>query len=287
MKRTLVLLAFLTGTFTSNAQLLWKISGNGLPKSSYILGTHHVASSDVCDMIAGFDQAYQSIEQVYGEVETDLMNSTSAQMKVLAHTFMPKGQTLSSLYNEEETAKINQFLKSTIGAELSAFDKLKPVALSSTIQMLLAQKIFPDFDATKAIDAHMQTMAKQDNKAAKGLETLEFQINLLYDSPLEEQAEELLKMAEMGAKAEESIIKLTENYLKQDLEGLLEIMLEDSEPGELDDILYNRNRNWIVQMKDIMPQAPTMFVVGAGHLPGELGVLNLLKEEGYTVEAVW
>lgn len=287
MKRTLALLAFLAGTFTSNAQLLWKVSGNGLEKPSYILGTHHIASSDVCDMIAGFDEAYNAIEQVYGEVDTDKMNSTGAQMKVLSHTLMPKGQTMSSLFTEEQIEKINQFLKPILGAELSSFDKLKPVALTSTIQVLLSQKLFPDFDAKNAIDSYMQTKAKKDKKATNGLETLEFQIDLLYDSPLEEQAEELVEMAEMGPKAEESIIKLTEHYLKQDLESLLQIMMEDAEPGELDDILFNRNRNWIGQMKDIMPQAPTMFVVGAGHLPGELGVLNLLKKEGYKVEAVW
>ena len=94
-------------------------------------------------------------------------------------------------------------------------------------------------------------------------------------------------MAEKGKKAEEDIVKLTKCYLKQDLDGLWEIMMEDAEPGELDDFLFNRNKNWIVQMKDIMPQTQTMFVVGAGHLPGELGVLSLLKKDGYKIEPVW
>lgn len=287
MKRTLVLLAFLAGTITSNAQLLWKVSGNGLKNSSYILGTHHVASSDICDMIAGFDAAYKAIEQVYGEVETEKMNSATAQMKILSNSFMPKGQKMSSLFTEEQAVKINEFLKPILGAELPAFDKFKPVTLTSMIQVLLAQKLFPDFDAKKAIDSHMQAKAKKDNKATKGLETIEFQINLLYGTPLEDQAKELLEMAEMGPKAEESIIQLTESYLKQDLDALLKIMMEDSEPEELEDILYARNRNWIGLMKDIMTQAPTMFVVGAGHLPGDLGVLNLLNKEGYEVEPVW
>lgn len=287
MKRTLVLLAFLAGTITSNAQLLWKVSGNGLKNSSYILGTHHVASSDICDMIAGFDAAYKAIEQVYGEVETEKMNSATAQMKILSNSFMPKGQKMSSLFTEEQAVKINEFLKPILGAELPAFDKFKPVTLTSMIQVLLAQKLFPDFDAKKAIDSHMQAKAKKDNKATKGLETIEFQINLLYGTPLEDQAKELLEMAEMGPKAEESIIQLTESYLKQDLDALLKIMMEDSEPEELEDILYARNRNWIGLMKDIMTQAPTMFVVGAGHLPGDLGVLNLLNKEGYKVEPVW
>ena len=100
-------------------------------------------------------------------------------------------------------------------------------------------------------------------------------------------AADLLEMAEDGSKTEETLIKLTEHYLEQNIEGLWQIMLEDSEPGELDDLVYNRNRNWIGQMKQIMPEKPTMFVVGAGHLPGELGVLNLLKKEGFKVEPVW
>ena len=287
MKRTLILLAFLAGTLTSHAQLLWKISGNGMGKASYLLGTHHVASASICDNIEGFNQAYNSIEQVCGEVKTDEMNSAKTQMKVLKLSFMPKGQTLSSLYSAEEVEKINQFMQQTLGTEISAFNKFKPVTVSSAIQMLLAQKLFPDFKAKDAIDSYMQTKAKKDKKATNGLETVEFQVNLLYDSPLDKQAKELLEMAEMGPKAEESIIKLTECYLKQDLDGLWQIMLEDTDEDELDDFLYNRNRNWIVQMKDIMPQTPTMFVVGAGHLPGELGVLNLLKEEGFEVEPVW
>ena len=287
MKRILILLAFSAATFTANAQLLWKISGNGLKNPSYILGTHHIASGDICDKIAGFKDAYNSIQQVYGEVVTDEMNSASAQMKVLKSSLMPKGQTLSSLYTPEQIEKIDQFLKSIFGKRLSAFDKLKPIALTSSIQVLMAQKLFPDFKLENGIDSHMQTMAKKDKKSVRGLETVEFQLSILYDTPVEDQAKELLEMAEKGKKAEEAILKLTDHYIKQDLDGLWEIMIEDAEPGELDDFLFNRNRNWIIQMKDIMPQTQTMFVVGAGHLPGEDGVLNLLKKEGYKIEPVW
>ena len=68
---------------------------------------------------------------------------------------------------------------------------------------------------------------------------------------------------------------------------MMEMMLEDSEPEEMEKLVYSRNRNWIVQMKEIMPATPTMFVVGAGHLPGDEGVLTLLKKEGFKVEPVW
>jgi uncharacterized protein YbaP (TraB family) len=133
----------------------------------------------------------------------------------------------------------------------------------------------------------MQTKAKKDKKTVKGLETIDFQVEILYDSPIEEQAEDLLEMATQGEEARKMIIDLTELYRKQDLAGLWELMLKDTEPDEIETLIFGRNRNWVVQMKDLMPAAPTMFVVGAGHLPGDQGLIRLLEAEGYKLEPVW
>ena len=287
MKRTLVFLAFLAGTLSANAQILWKVSGNGLQEPSYILGTHHAASKDICDNISGFNDAYASIEQVYGEVDTKEMNSAATQIKMMPHMKMPKGQTLSSLYTEEQLKKIDDYITPLLGMGVNAFDKIKPAVLSASIQLTIIMKIYPEFDPAKGIDSQMQTMARKDKKSALGLETVDFQVDLLYNSPLEEQAAELLEMVEEGQEAEKMIIDLTNRYLKQDLPGLWELMQKDSEPEELEKLVYSRNRNWTAQMKEIMPQTPTMFVVGAGHLPGEQGLIKLLEQEGYKLEPVW
>ena len=287
MKRTLVFLAFLAGTLSANAQILWKVSGNGLQKPSYILGTHHVASKDICDNIAGFNDAYNSIEQLYGEVDTEKMNSMATQLKMLTHMKMPKGQTLSSLYTEDQLKVVDEFVTSVLGVGVKSFDAYKPVMVSSSLQVFIAMKVYPDFNAEKAIDSHMQAMAKKDNKEVGGLETIEFQINMLYDEPLEKQAADLLEMAEKSKEAEEDIIRLTELYRQQELAKMWDLMLEDTEPEELETLIYGRNRNWVEQMKNIMPAAPAMFVVGAGHLPGDQGLIKLLEKEGYTLEPVW
>ena len=73
MKKRLIfiLAASVILTFQSNAQLLWKISGNGLEKPSYLFGTHHVAPIHICDSIAGFNEAFNSCKQLYGELELD------------------------------------------------------------------------------------------------------------------------------------------------------------------------------------------------------------------------
>lgn len=287
MKRTLVFLAFLAGTLSANAQILWKVSGNGLQKPSYILGTHHAASKDICDNIAGFNDAYADIEQVYGEVDTKDMNSAATQIKMMPHMKMPKGQTLSSLYTEEQLKKIDDYITPLLGMGVKAFNQIKPAVLSSSIQLAIIMKLYPEFDATKGIDSQMQTIARKDKKSALGLETVDFQVDLLYNSPLEEQAAELLEIVEEGQETEKMIVDLTNCYLKQDLPGLWELMQKDSEPEELEKLVYSRNRTWTAQMKEIMPQAPTMFVVGAGHLPGEQGLIKLLEQEGYNLEPVW
>lgn len=287
MKRTLIFIALIAGTLSANAQILWKISGNGLQKPSYILGTHHAASKDICDNIAGFNEAYEGIEQVYGEVDTKKMNSTGTQLQMLPYMTMPKGQTLSSLFTEEQAQKIDEYITSLLGVGLKAFNNLKPATLQASIQLAIIMKLYPKFDGANGIDSQMQQMARKDKKGAFGLETVEFQVELLYDTPLEEQAAELLEMVEQGKEAEEMIIELTDLYLKQDIAGLWELTLKDSEPEELEKLIYSRNRNWIAQMKDIMPQTPTMFVVGAGHLPGEQGVIRLLEQTGYKLEPVW
>jgi uncharacterized protein len=81
-------------------------------------------------------------------------------------------------------------------------------------------------------------------------------------------------------------------YYAQDLKGLLDVMNEkfnttcDATPDETAKLIDNRNVDWASRMPAIMKTAPTLFVVGAGHLPGDKGVLKLLQNKGYTVEAV-
>ena len=287
MKKTLIILAFLAGAFSSNAQLLWKISGNGLQKPSYLFGTHHIADKTICDGINGFDEAYNSVERLYGEVDTEKMNGIATQLKVMANMKLPKGQTLSSFYTEEQLKVIDEFVTAVMGVGVKSFDNYKPIMLSSSLQVFIAMKLYPDYDAEKAIDSYMQAKAKKDKKMVNGLETIDFQIDLLYNEPLEKQAADLLEMAENSQESEEAIIKLTELYRQQELEALWDLMMEDTELEEMEALLFERNRNWVAQMKDIMPAAPSMFVVGAGHLPGDQGVISLLEKEGYKLEPVW
>ena len=273
-------------SLTANAQLLWKISGNGLEKPSYVFGTHHMASTAICDSIRGFEDAFASVEQVLGEVDVAIMNDPATTMQMMPYMMMPEGQTLTSLFTAKEVILINSFIKPKLGFTLKDLNTMKPAFLSNMITVLLSMEHFPEYENEEGIDSHLQYRAKKHGKNVGGLETVEFQMDMLFNEDLETQADDLVDLVKNGDKAMKATGKLAQIYMTQDMKKINRFMHKSSDKEEIKKLLDDRNMNWIVQMKVIMPETPTMFVVGAGHLPGKNGVLSLLQKEGYTVEAV-
>ena len=288
-----LLLMFFCITLGVNAQLLWKVSGNGLDKPSYIFGTHHVAPLSMKDSIAGMTEAMNGTSQVYGELVMEDMMKPEMLMKMQQAMMLPTDTTLKSLFTQAQYDSIASVVKENIGMELAMFDKLKPAALNVQLAVVLSVKALKGYNPQEQLDTWFQTQAKQAGKKVGGLETMESQINILYNSQsLKRQAQQLYCSATHIDYGIDMTRRLAEAYLNQDLDKLLEITEEkmgnvcDSTPEEEEALIYGRNANWAKQMPGIMKQASTLFVVGAGHLPGEHGVLKLLEKQGYTVEAM-
>jgi uncharacterized protein YbaP (TraB family) len=76
-------------------------------------------------------------------------------------------------------------------------------------------------------------------------------------------------------------------YLKQDLNAIEASF--SKEPGfdqQRPFLLDNRNKNWINTLSGVLPTTPVFIAVGAGHLPGKMGLIELLRQAGYTVKAI-
>ena len=293
MKKIFALLMFFCITLGVNAQLLWKVSGNGLDKPSYIFGTHHVAPLSMKDSIAGMTEAMNGTSQVYGELVMEDMMKPEMLMKMQQAMMLPTDTTLKSLFTQAQYDSIASVVKENIGMELAMFDKLKPAALNAQLAVVLSVKALKGYNPQEQLDTWFQTQAKQAGKKVGGLETMESQINILYNSQsLKRQAQQLYCSATHIDYGIDMTRRLAEAYLNQDLDKLLEITEEkmgnacDSTSEEEEALIYGRNANWAKQMPGIMKQASTLFVVGAGHLPGEHGVLKLLEKQGYTVKAM-
>ena len=112
-------------------------------------------------------------------------------------------------------------------------------------------------------------------------------MDMLFNEDLETQADDLVDLVKHGDKTMKAAGKLAQIYMTQDMKKINRFMHKGSDKEDIKKMLDDRNMNWIVQRKVIMPETPTMFVVGAGHLPGKNGVLKLLENEGYTVEPIY
>ena len=149
------------------------------------------------------------------------------------------------------------------------------------------------FNPQATFDGYFQQVAQQQGKGVGGLETPEFQVQTLFKgTTLERQKQLLMCLVDNKEYTELMAERLVKAIFSQDLVGVKAVMDEkeqnqcDSTPEEEDQLIYNRNANWVKLMPQIMKDKPTFFAVGAGHLPGDKGVLQLLQNAGYTIEGV-
>ena len=292
------MLAVMAVTF-ANAQLLYKISGKGLEKPSFIIGTYHLAPASFVDSIPGAPEALKAVEQVCGEVDMADMESMAGTQKMMAAMMLPDGKSISDVLSADEMDRLNAYMKATLGMDLtnpllkSQMGSMTPAAISTQLQLIQFMKMTPGFNPMALIDNYFQQEAKKAGKPVIGFETLDFQISVLYTgSTLERQKEQLFCIID-NPEYQTMIMKtLSAAYFAQDMAKLLEVTEDkmgnscDSTPEEEEALIYGRNADWVEKIPAIISDKSTLFVVGAAHLPGNRGVLELLEKEGYTVEAV-
>lgn len=291
MKKILGILLFISLALNANAQLLWKISGNGLEKPSYVFGTHHLAPLSIKDSIAAMPQALNETSQVYGEVVMADMMTPAFMQEMQKNMMLPADTTLQSLFTTQQYEQVGKVVKENLMADISMLAQLKPAVIMQQLVVILSMKYLPGFNPQEQIDAYFQQQAQQNGKKVGGLETAQSQLDILFNSQsLRRQAEQLFCTASDIEKTMKQSKELVNCYKVQDLDGVLRLMEEregtscDPLPGEMEALIDNRNIAWTKKMPAIMQESPTLFVVGAGHLPGDKGVLNLLKQQGYTLE---
>lgn len=282
-----------------NAQLLYRISHKSLAEPSYIVGTYHLAPASFVDSIPGAKAALETVDVVCGEVVMSEMQSKANEKKVMEAMMLPDGKSLEDVLTADEMQRLNTYMDKVMGMNLnnslvkSQMGKMTPMALSTQLQLVQYMKLTPKFNPLKLIDAHFQKAAQKAGKEVAGLETVDFQIETLYKgATLERQKQQLFCMVDNDEYYTLQMKELAAAFFAQDMQALYEATEEklgnmcDSTPEEEEALIYGRNKTWAEKMPAMMNKAPTLFVVGAAHLPGDKGVLELLKAKGYTVEAV-
>ena len=300
MKRIAFIVMLLAAVFTSaGAQLLYKVSGGNLSKPSYIVGTFHLAPASFVDSIAGLRNAMEQTEQVCGELEMSQMMSVEGMQKMTQAMMLPEGKTLKDILSAEEMARLNGFMTKLLGTDMSnpmvgqQMGRMTPQALNTQFTLVMYMKHTPGFDPSNLLDNYFQKTVAEKGKPVTGLETLDFQIKTLFNGmSLERQKQLLMCLVDNSDYYGTMTVKLSDAYFSKEIDKVKAVMDEkqnnacDSTPAEDAAMIYSRNADWLTKMPALMTNKPTLFAVGAAHLPGDKGVVNLLRNAGYTVDAV-
>ncbi len=263
--------------------LLWKISGNGLDKPSYLYGTIHRLCKEEAQLSDSLITAIQQTEQIYFEVD---MDNIIEMLGVIRLMKMKNDTTLANLLSKKDYEKIKTWFEDRKGMlPFSVLETYKPLLAASTIMEsgMSCEGI--------AMEQVIMQEAQKTKKRINGLESMAYQMSIFDSIPYKLQAEQLLKYIEQDGStgdADKEYDDLMKAYREQDLDKLGSLITSsDLGSARFEDILLNnRNRNWVVKLKTIMPEKAITIAVGAGHLPGENGVINLLRKEGFTVKPV-
>ena len=264
--------------------LLWQISGNGLQKPSYLFGTIHLICSGDALLSDSLKRAIQGSDAVYFEVD---MDNLFEMLGVVRKMKMRDDTTLADLLDKEDYEKVKKYFENK--------GTLLPFSILETYKPLLAASMLmesgSECTSPEAMEEVIMKEAKNHGITVKGLETMSYQMSIFDTIPYKMQALQLVKYVNDAGKGEvdnKEYNKLMQAYKDQDL-SKLEELTRSSDMGIAnftDILLYNRNQNWVEKLKIILPERSVVVAVGAGHLPGEKGVISLLRKAGYTVKPI-
>lgn len=260
--------------------LLWEVSGNGLEKPTYLYGTFHLMCRKDIWISDALKQAVQRADEVYFELDMDDPATLLGGMFLMK---MKDGKKLQDVLTTSEYDRLNHFFTDSLKMPLKLFETTKPFFLMAMLYPKLSS-----CNATSGVEEAILQLAKSNKKEIKGLETMEFQASVFDSVPYSKQARELMQTIDSMGKYRAYFDTMVQVYRSQNLNQMQE---EFSKPefGMADEqnlLLDDRNKNWVSQLSKWMPQRSLLVAVGAGHLVGEQGLIQLLRKAGYNLRPV-
>ncbi|MFT7155393.1 MAG: hypothetical protein ACI8Q1_000394 [Parvicella sp.] len=271
-------------TDTENGKaLFWRISGDNLKADSYLYGTMHVQDQRVFNFSDEVYTALNGVDIYTMEINMDSIN----QFAMAAQMMMENGAKLSDYLTGEDYELVDRFFTDSLGTPLATFETFLPMM---TAQMVSLKSL--NLDQAEALDVHFASRAKENGKRIRGLEKAQDQIDALKSLPIESQVEMLVKSVkdEIAGETKAEMDEMIDKYVEGDLEGMLELTDESNEEDTLMAMVFNekllvrRNIKMAYGIGVILENNTSFIAVGAAHLGGRMGVIQLLRDKGYTVE---
>lgn len=259
--------------------LLWKVEGDDI-KTSYFYGTMHMINEEYYNFSNGLRERIEASESIIMEMSGVPNPLTTFQLMSL------DTGTVHSYFNEEQLIQLLEFMDTELGISPQEFDQtygsMKPFFVMQTI----SQNYFES--TAKSYDLEIMGIAGEKQIPILGLETIEEQLGFFDQIPSDKMAEMVIQSIDDYDKEGKEMVKLMELYSKQKVDKLIPLLNKQSpEFMEFADIfLYNRNKAWAPKIEAEMANKSCFVAVGAGHLFGADGLIDLFEKKGYTLTAI-
>ncbi|OJF96469.1 TraB/GumN family protein [Pararhizobium antarcticum] len=273
----------------------WKIEKTGIAPS-YLLGTMHVTDPRVLAMPEGAETAYAQSATVIVESDeiVDDRKAAAALMMRPDLTMFPDGKSIQDFLDDTQEDKLAADLKQR-GIPLTLVAKMKPWIIASFVA-LPACEMSRKAAGASFLDKKLAEDALQNGKALKGLETLVEQLKAMDALPIAFHLEALIETLALGDTIEDVMSTTTDLYLSGEIGMIMPMMKAvaekksaNSDAGYADfeqRIIIDRNEVMATRARPILDTGNVFMAVGALHLPGEEGVIELLRKEGFKVTRI-
>jgi uncharacterized protein YbaP (TraB family) len=261
---------------------LWKVVSKN--STVYLLGSVHLLKSNAYPLSQAIEQAFHESNRLVLEVNMDSLNSPDSQQMVLSKALLPEGKTLDQILSPATVQAVREKVE-TLGLDIEALKRMKPWFLSLSLVAMKMQQL--GYDAQHGVDRHFFDRARKAKKEVLGLETAEFQISLLDSLPAKTQEESLLQTLKELDQFEKEFDQIVRAWAAGEEKQLDRLLLESFKeyPDVYAKLINERNQNWLPKIEGyFVSGSKTLIVVGAAHLVGRDGLVQILKQKGYSLE---
>ena len=275
-----------SGRKKPNRSFVWQVEGEA--NTIYLAGSMHLLRGRDLPLPKAFGIAYEDSGRLLFEISPAESESPEAMKRAMEKGRYENGKTLRDAISKEAYAELCEYVEE-VGMPAGAWDGVRPwmAMMSITLVEIAKMGALAEFGVEKVIG----DKAKKDGKKVTGLETLEKQLGIFETLDAKVQEKMLVKALHERETLAEDYPRMVTSWKNGDDKAFMEMAfdgMDDSEAGRFyEKILYERNREWVGSIEKILSGSENvMVVVGAGHLLGERGLVDLLRKKGYEVKRV-
>jgi uncharacterized protein YbaP (TraB family) len=271
--------AQVTNAAATEHHLLWKAEGKS--NIVYLMGSIHLMKPEDYPLPPPLEAAYSNSQITVFETDIAKMTDISGQLALVTKMQLPDGDTIQQHLTPETYAAFARHVKDS-GMPMELFENMKPALAVTMLDVMEMTKL--GADPEKGLDKYFDGKAHEDGKQIIGLETADFQMDLLTSLTRDEEEMLMKESLEDMDKAKDQLGEIMKSWRTGDSQGI-EKLLNDAireQPALYKRMLTDRNRSWIPRIENwLNGDKNVLVIVGSAHLVGNEGVVELLRKKGF------